>query len=273
MHLPQNAKTDNLEEQQQRWQQPIDIEVRQVGGERFGGTCIPDIPFVPSVQGSTAHASRELTPFPIYGSDSFRGRCAPSKLLCERETAPHVPPTLPNQERDICIALLDREFQLERDIIARLRGENEQDLRIYRSRVAAREKERRALRLRAERAEEPVVSEQRALSQLRDECARLKQSDYSFHKLRVDLEILQLDSRSRETELRKMSQLLIKLEKEIKTLRPLRILLDAAQQTIAKQDRELDLPRPLIKEYQSAQNLIVAQPLGLGEQRQLREML
>lgn len=111
-----------------------------------------------------------------------------------------------------------------------------------------------------------MVSEQRALSQVRDECARLKQWDYSFHKLRVDLETLKLDFTSRETELQQKSQLLIKLEKKIKTLRPLRMLLGAGQQTIAKYDRELDLLRPLTTEYQPAQNLIDAQTLELGEQ-------
>lgn len=64
-----------------------------------------------------------------------------------------------------------------------------------------------------------------------------------------------------------------KLEKEARSLRPLRLLLDAAQQTIDKQDREVDVLRPLTKEYPSAQNLVDTQTPELGEQRQLREDL
>ena len=123
----------------------------------------------------------------------------------------------------------------------------------------------------AERVEESPAAEQRALPQLRDECARPKQRDYSFHKLRVDLETLKLDFRTRETELQKKTCILKKLEKEARSLSPLRLLLDAAQ--VAKQDMELDLLRPQTKEYHSAQNLIDAQTLHLRGQRQLREDL
>lgn len=83
-------------------------------------------------------------------------------------------PALPNptpfsheQGRDIRVARLERERQLERDITARLRGENEQPF--SRSRAAEWDEERRALRLRAERAEQTLASEQRALTQLWDE--------------------------------------------------------------------------------------------------------
>lgn len=53
----------------------------------------------------------------------------------------------------------------------------------------------------------------------------------------------------------------------------LRLLLNAAQETITKQRRELDLLCPLRKEYQTAQGLTEAQTLELGEQRKLRQDL
>ena len=67
-------------------------------------------------------------------------------------------PIRPDHGRELFIARLERELQLERGITARLRGDNEQDLRTHRSRAAEWEEERGALRLRAERAEQSLAA-------------------------------------------------------------------------------------------------------------------
>ena len=276
MYTQQESKADISEPHAQRVQQSVNLEGRLVSGESIGGTCVHDFSFEPSAQTSTALANQETIPQPTYYRDTFRRKVrAVEVALWEGNglrTASVSAPT-PDQGPDLCIARLERELQLERDIPARLRDENEQDLRIHRSPAAEWEEERRTLRVRAESAEQSLASEQRTWSQPRDECARLKQKDYSSHKLRADLETLKLDLRAKETELQRNTSLLNKLETEARLLRPRRLPLDATHQTISKQDKDLDLLRPLTKEYQSVQILIGAQTLVLGKQRQLREGL
>lgn len=55
----------------------------------------------------------------------------------------------------------------------------------------------------------------------------------------------------------------------MRNLRPLGRIVNAAQETITKQNRELDLLRPLTKEYETAKGLIEAQTLELRGQSQL----
>ena len=137
---------------------------------------------------------------------------------------------------DLRIARLEQEIQLEREITTRLRGEIDREHRVRQTRATKWEQERVSLRQRAESAEDSIGAEQRVISQLSDEWSSLKHCEYNFHKLDVDVVSSKLEFPSRESQLQRKSLQLAKRVKEAQSLRPLRLLLDAAQKTVAKQE-------------------------------------
>ena len=161
----QKLKDDKLEEQRQRIQHPLIIEGRLASGESVGESWVPDFLFPLSDQASTILATGEPIRLPSYSADTFWQKVRTVEAALWGGNGPiasSATPITPDQGRGLCIARLERELQPKRDITARLRGENEQDLRIHRSRAAEWREKRRTLRLRAERAK--VISSSRPAS-------------------------------------------------------------------------------------------------------------
>ena len=161
MYTQQELKDDKPEQQNQRIQYPLIVEGRMPSGESVGRSCVHDFRFPTSEQASSIQASGESIPLPFFSADTFRRKVHAVEAALgvgNRPIAFNATPIRPDQGRELCIARLEQELQLERDITARLRGDNEQDLRTHRSRAAEWEEERGALRLRAERAEQSLAA-------------------------------------------------------------------------------------------------------------------